>query len=145
MRPTAITQSHLTGQPESSWPFSTCVSTSALVSNSMGTSVFISAIVCSLCLCLCLSPFLLLLPSVSSLGSSGLDGFPCCIFCLSPSLTFLVFFLLLFLSLVSCCDCLCVPVFLSLFVTISASLLSLCGLLLVSYPSVCGRRVAAVY
>ena len=50
-----ITQSHLPGQPESSWPFSTCVSTSALVSISMGTSVYLCYCVFSLSLSLSFS------------------------------------------------------------------------------------------
>lgn len=45
-------------------------------------------------------------------------------FCLSLSLTFLVFFLLLFLSLVSCCDY--VSVFLSLYLSLSLSLHLFC-------------------
>lgn len=85
-----VTQSHLPRQPEASWPFPR-VSTPVLVSVSTGTSVFVAAIVCSLGLCLC--PVLLLLLSVSGLGSSGLDGFSHCTFCLSLPLTFFVFFL----------------------------------------------------
>lgn len=89
MRSTAVTQSHLPGQPEASWPFPR-VSTPVLLSVSTGTSGFVAAIVCSLGLCLC--PVLLLL-SVSGLGSSGLDGFSYCTFCLSLPLTVFVFFL----------------------------------------------------
>lgn len=86
-----VTQSHLPRQPEASWPFPR-VSTPVLVSVSTGTSVFVAAIVCSLGLCLC-PVLLLLLLSVSGLGSSGLDGFSHCTFCLSLPLTFFVFFL----------------------------------------------------
>lgn len=125
MRSTAVTQSHLPGQPEASWPFPR-VSTPVLLSVSTGTSGFVAAIVCSLGLFVPSSSsslFLVWAPPV-------LMAFPIAHSVSLCPLLSLCFSLLLFLSLVSCCDyvstvaSLCAYLFIS--VTISASLLPLC-------------------